>query len=1266
MMSENGPGMLPADLTDGLARKEHNTSVGILYDCVSGSDKGWTAITDGYVSFHVTHSEEFLRAPYTLTAPRTETFDGFEFEILKSTRARRTKPTFLQWHRKGSKHNYGLQLINEEQAIALEKAFFKAINYAKANEETNKEKEHRLLHLNRTGQTAEAFQLLDAVAKRKASHMMKVHLPDASSSMFKVGGNDSLSELLERVCEVTRLDSTAHTLSRMDGTSISSGELDGTSVTAYGKKEIRLTASTAHARTGLPKVGAAATALSSDGDAYISVHLPDGGSTVVRIPKSSSMAELLIMICEKRSVDIKVVQMAADPKGKLPLSLNGSILANGITDVYIVNRRSVKSRKPRRGFGDASRKGNSAAAGPSLPAVGLITETPAPAPPATAPAAAPEVDDGEAELFGFDDDDEQGPSGSPTTAEGGVTTMDGPRFEAPAPPPTDRPRRQAPKPSRPAPPPPVKQPGSPVPAKRAESPVPQPSPRAPSVKPRPRERAATVSGVEDLSISPIRPPRHSSISAGTTTADGRRSPVVPPRVPRSVSMHGEPQPPKRPPRVSGPAFSPPPTPADVAHAEADAEAFDEPETETADADLNAAAEEEEAATAEEAGATVAEAPLSPAPRVKAPAFPGQPAGLMDELTSQLRSIRTTSGETETTRAEGEYLAVAASTSPVKQPAKAEPAEERDYSPPPGWIPPPPPPAEPQPPTPDVVESPAADVMAAAEAVVEAVAAPVVEAVARDAGSVEEPVAAEEAAIGGALEHATPMSAPSPVSTQPPPAVVADSTPAAPVLALGASGLSAARGTGASSSLDDNDDEDDVAPPPPPPPVGRTYFGGGRSMNPKPQVSPPTAARTAAPLAPQPTATTSTAPAAVVAPFSATVADPTPLEVAQPPPTTVVRSPSPEISRRASVIPEALRHTPEVEPRQEPRRPTVMAPHTPPSAPDVSAAEDIFAEAEVAAPAAQRHKPPPSVHPRNVAAAAPVVTPPPKSQQPPAAAAPCEESIIIDFDDFGPGEDETLSDPLPPLPEDSPVKSVADTTPPPPLPPDSPVKAPATSVPAPSVVPRRPAKSLVKAALSQTGGLPPPPTEAAPCCVTCSAHLAAGAKFCAECGCAVGDTSFADLPPPPPLDIDALPPPPPVLASEPSPVKAVPPPVVARFIPPPPPPLPAPAVARLAAAPVRSGSLVDVISSGAFTLRKTKPPAVLAGSRAVDPRAALLASLGELGQGRARLKKTAFPRNNVASASAMETAIAMALNNRRSAVTDNRESILSDQTDDDWE
>lgn len=86
---------------------------------VSGSDKGWTAITDGYVSFHVTHSEEFLRAPYTLTAPRTETFDGFEFEILKSTRARRTKPTFLQWHRKGSKHNYGLQLINEEQAIAV-------------------------------------------------------------------------------------------------------------------------------------------------------------------------------------------------------------------------------------------------------------------------------------------------------------------------------------------------------------------------------------------------------------------------------------------------------------------------------------------------------------------------------------------------------------------------------------------------------------------------------------------------------------------------------------------------------------------------------------------------------------------------------------------------------------------------------------------------------------------------------------------------------------------------------------------------------------------------------------------------------------------------------------------------------------------------------------------------------------------------------------------------------------------------------------------
>lgn len=86
---------------------------------VSGGDQGWTAVTDNYVTFHMIRSDEPTRPPQAIVASRTDNFEGFEFEITKTTRARRTKPMFIQWHKKGSKHNYGLQLVTEEQAIAV-------------------------------------------------------------------------------------------------------------------------------------------------------------------------------------------------------------------------------------------------------------------------------------------------------------------------------------------------------------------------------------------------------------------------------------------------------------------------------------------------------------------------------------------------------------------------------------------------------------------------------------------------------------------------------------------------------------------------------------------------------------------------------------------------------------------------------------------------------------------------------------------------------------------------------------------------------------------------------------------------------------------------------------------------------------------------------------------------------------------------------------------------------------------------------------------
>lgn len=69
----------------------------------------------------------------------------------------------------------------------------------------------------------------------------------------------------------------------------------------------------------------------------------------------------------------------------------------------------------------------------------------------------------------------------------------------------------------------------------------------------------------------------------------------------------------------------------------------------------------------------------------------------------------------------------------------------------------------------------------------------------------------------------------------------------------------------------------------------------------------------------------------------------------------------------------------------------------------------------------------------------------------------------------------------------------------------------------------------------------------------------------------------------------------------------------------------------------------------------------------NSRAALLESLGLADQGRARLKKiNNMNRNSAARASSMEVAIATALDNRRSAVSDKRDSTMSDQNDDDWE
>ena len=155
-------------------------------------------MTEGYVDLDIVHNKELTKHPFAI---RSDNKSGrsFHFNIVHQTRSRRTRANFLQWHVKGAKVNYGVQLANEPQAIKLESVVAKAISEAKDG--VTKE-QRQLSHLARTGQTTQAFQLLNdgagpesggTVGKEAApSLMVRVHLPDSQSTMLKVAPKSSL------------------------------------------------------------------------------------------------------------------------------------------------------------------------------------------------------------------------------------------------------------------------------------------------------------------------------------------------------------------------------------------------------------------------------------------------------------------------------------------------------------------------------------------------------------------------------------------------------------------------------------------------------------------------------------------------------------------------------------------------------------------------------------------------------------------------------------------------------------------------------------------------------------------------------------------------------------------------------------------------------------------------------------------------------------------------------------------------------------------
>jgi len=1059
-------------------------------------------MTDGYVSFHVIFTEAAARSPHVIMSPRTDTYDGFETEIIRSTRARRTKPTFIQWHRKGSKQNYGLQLINEEQAISMEKALAKAIGYAKANEDTQQQRDRRLTHLNRTGQTAEAFQLLDSSGKAK-----NVRPDDLGVEMLK-----------------------------------------------------------APARA--PRV--AASPREAEAEAFINVHLPDGGSAVIRLPRTTSMAELLITICEKRGVDIGGVQMAADAKGKLLLSVNGTIEQHQITEVFLVARRNGKTRRGRRGdtgglpWAPSPAAGTRTGSGPDS-AVDRLTVTEGSG-----------EDEVETEAFGFGEDVAESREAPQSCAvERGSS------------------RRKGPKPSRPAPPPPV--------ALVDVAPETPQAPPRPTPQPRPRDRAATISGADAKSMpaqygqSPPRPPRrHSAVSL-----NGGQSPLVTPRRSAQPTTAAEPvkPAPRRPPRSA--------TPNDVALTTFASTPADGPSDTREDPQKRVAA------------------------MLRSSSQHQISHELMDMVNTQLKQFLPE-----------KPIAITSPVSPVR---RTPPTIDDIGSPPPNFMAPPPPP-------------PADDDSVDSDEPLEGFAALGPDESAEDTRSEEsgpksepvttagdrvadrpgwdnngeldisadfdpdppasEPLPSADLAVSSASPHVpSPRKArpqrvaseilsatspkddlPVPQARRPSPRCLVDAVPPPMEFAVNAlqenSEGAVAIDDEPPAAIDDeaprgvlkaSNDEGEGAPPPPPPPSApRTFFKAGKSND----CGCAPAVESATTLSPRKSAT----------------APPASPDKVVTPPLLVVEPALDMVAEDASQISQ-----------QSPPAPVIQ------ESPVNVVEEDVIQEASQA----------------------------PRAESPQAAPAA----------DLGVHTE---------TPQDK--KKTSATS-------DSPKKA-------PLLLPPRPASSALEAAIRAMTTT----------CNVCSAEMSSTAKFCGDCGSPLGSSfSIADLPPP--IDVDALSPPPPPIddvanmfadrlpflspSKLPPPILGIasPPPAPTPPLPsppPPPPPPPLPGAGALAASNHQRNTmapLADMIRRGGTSLRKTVKvdrPAALEG---VDARTALLASLGTLGRGRDRLRKSILPERNRSSSSAssaMEAAIAIAMEKRRSAVTEARMSMMSDNTDEDWE
>jgi hypothetical protein len=96
-------------------------------------------------------------------------------------------------------------MVNEEQAIQVEKALNLAVSFAKSNDDL---------------------------------HSIRVHLPDGTSASVRMQPDATLKSLLLKACEHRHVDPSVHGMSRMDGSMISSTDLEATTVAQLGASEV--------------------------------------------------------------------------------------------------------------------------------------------------------------------------------------------------------------------------------------------------------------------------------------------------------------------------------------------------------------------------------------------------------------------------------------------------------------------------------------------------------------------------------------------------------------------------------------------------------------------------------------------------------------------------------------------------------------------------------------------------------------------------------------------------------------------------------------------------------------------------------------------------------------------------------------------------------------------------------------------------------------------------------------------------------------------